>query len=611
MVEEMKKNFGVDASGNQIDLSDFEESFYKPGDVEKTLVEYEQSLEGIKEGDVVKGRILKITDKEVFVDVNFKSEGVIHLTEFKNVGDYKVGDEIDVYLEQVEDNEGQIILSKSRADFLKVWDRIYEAYENTSVVEGRLVRRIKGGVVVDLFGVDAFLPGSQIDLRQVPDMDAIIGHIFQFRVIKVNKTRRNIVVSRRVILEEERANSRGKILAELEKDQIREGTVKNITDFGAFIDLDGVDGLLHITDMSWGRVNHPSEIVAIGDKLKVKVLDFNENKERISLGLKQLSEHPWKGIEDKFPEGSKVRGKIVSITDYGAFMELEKGIEGLIHISEMSWTQHIKHPSKIVGIGDIVEAAVLKVDKESQKISLGLKQLEPDPWEDVAAEFPIDSIVSGKVRNIAAFGAFVELKDGVDGLIHISDMSWTKKINHTSEILKKGDTIDVKVLDVDVDKRRISLGIKQLSDDPWAELAKQFSVGTDMQCTVVRILDRGVVVSLNADVEGFVPLKELRQDLKHPSAVYAPGDLVLAKVIEFDIEGRKIVLSVDDYFRKKDESEWQAYVAAHPIREPAKAKVKKPKEPGEAGRKEDNTEAEAKFDSAEPSEGAGVEDVKE
>ncbi|MCL2689098.1 MAG: 30S ribosomal protein S1, partial [Chitinispirillia bacterium] len=457
MTDELKKPLkGVDASGNAVDLSDFEESYYRSGEIDNILEAYNQSLAGIEEGQVVGGKILRITDKEVIVDVNFKSEGIIPISEFKNVQDFKPGDQIDVFLEQVEDSEGQIILSKSRADFLKVWDKIYEVYENQEVVEGRLVRRIKGGVVVDLFGVDAFLPGSQIDLRQIPDMDAIIGQAFRFRVIKVNKARRNIVVSRRVILEEDRSAMRDKILVELEKGQVRDGTVKNITDFGAFIDLGGVDGLLHITDMSWGRVNHPSEIVALGDKLKVKVLDFNENKERISLGLKQLSEHPWKGIEEKFPEGSKVRGKIVSITDYGAFMELEKGIEGLIHISEMSWTQHIKHPSKIVGIGDIVEAVVLKIDKDSQKISLGFKQLEPDPWENVAGEFPVGTVVKGKVRNIAAFGAFVELKEGVDGLIHISDMSWTKKINHPGELLKKNDVVEVKVLDIDQEKRRIS-----------------------------------------------------------------------------------------------------------------------------------------------------------
>lgn len=607
---EMKPVTGYDASGQTVDLAEFEESFYRPGQVQEILKDYDKSLEGIEEGQVVRGKILRITDKEVIVDVNFKSEGIIPISEFKNFHEFKPGDEIDVFLEQVEDSEGQIILSKSRADFLKVWDRIYKAYEDQETVEGRLIRRIKGGVVVDLFGVDAFLPGSQIDLRQIPDMDAIIGQSFKFRVIKVNKARRNIVVSRRVILEEDRSAMREKILAELDKNQVREGTVKNITDFGAFIDLGGVDGLLHITDMSWGRVNHPSEIVAIGDKLKVKVLDFNENKERISLGLKQLSEHPWKGIEEKFPEGARVRGKIVSITDYGAFMELEKGIEGLIHISEMSWTQHIKHPSKIVGIGDIVEAVVLKIDKENQKISLGFKQLEPDPWEKVPQEFPVNTIVKGKVRNIAAFGAFIELKEGVDGLIHISDMSWTKKINHPGEMLKKGDTVEVKVLDIDLDKRRISLGIKQLTEDPWADLAKDFAVGTEIEeAEVARILDRGLVVNLSNDIEGFIPLNQLGQDVNHPSRIYKVGDKTPGKVVEFDLEGRKIVLSITEYFKGKDESVFQDYIAKFPIKpaetKPVKGKGKKA-EDGEAlegaGESTDASEASVESSSAESSE---------
>lgn len=598
LVDEKVAPKGFDASGNEIDLSDFEESFYRPGQVDEILKDYDKSLEGIEEGQVVSGKILRITDKEVIVDVNFKSEGIIPISEFKNVSEFKPGDQIDVFLEQVEDSEGQIILSKSRADFLRVWDRIYKSFENQETVEGRLIRRIKGGVVVDLFGVDAFLPGSQIDLRQIPDMDAIIGKSFKFRVIKVNKARRNIVVSRRVILEEDRSALRDKILAELEKGQIREGTVKNITDFGAFIDLGGVDGLLHITDMSWGRVNHPSEIVAISDKLKVKVLDFNENKERISLGLKQLSEHPWKGVEEKFPEGSRVRGKIVSITDYGAFMELEKGIEGLIHISEMSWTQHIKHPSKIVGIGDIVEAVVLKIDKDSQKISLGFKQLEPDPWEKVPGEFPIGTIAKGKVRNIAAFGAFVELKEGVDGLIHISDMSWTKKINHPGELLKKGDSIEIKVLDIDPDKRRISLGIKQLTDDPWENLAKEFLVGTEIaECEVARILDRGMVVNCSADVEGFIPLNQLGQDVNHPSRVYAVGDKTPAKVIEFDLEGRKIVLSVAEFFKDKEESLLSDYLVRYPVKPVVEVKVAKVKDKDDEG--------------GEVAESTGSEEVKE
>jgi small subunit ribosomal protein S1 len=601
---EIKPVKGVDASGAEVDLSEFEESYYMPGQVDDILKDYDKSLEGLEEGQVVKGRILRITDKEVIIDVNFKSEGIIPLSEFKNVQDYKPGDEIDVFLEQVEDSEGQIILSKSRADFLKVWDKIYDVFEKQETVEGRLVRRIKGGVVVDLFGVDAFLPGSQIDLRQIPDMDAIIGQSFSFRVIKVNKTRRNIVVSRRVILEEDRSAQREKILAELDKGQVREGTVKNITDFGAFIDLGGVDGLLHITDMSWGRVNHPSEIVALGDKLQVKVLDFNENKERISLGLKQLSEHPWKGIEDKFPEGSKVRGKIVSITDYGAFMELEKGIEGLIHISEMSWTQHIKHPSKIVGIGDIVEAVVLKIDKESQKISLGFKQLEPDPWENVPSEFPVGTTLKGKVRNIAAFGAFVELKEGVDGLIHVSDMSWTKKVNHPGELLKKGDTVEVKVLDIDQEKRRISLGVKQLTEDPWGDLAKEYTVGVEFEgCEVARILDRGIVVNIKDEVEGLIPLNQLGEEVNHPSRVYKVGDKVPATVIEFDMEGRKIVLSIGEYFKGK-EKPWAAHQAKYPIKPESEVKIPKKKD-GEEG-EDANAAANDPFESLEAKPAAAV-----
>jgi len=599
--EEKKTLEGIDAQGKAVDLSDFDEDFYTPDQVKNALSEYNKSLDGIEEGQVVRGRILRITDKEVIVDVNFKSEGIIPLSEFKNVGNFKQGDEIDVFLEQVEDNEGQIILSKSRADFLKVWDRIFEAFEKQETIEGKVMHRIKGGVVVDLFSIDAFLPGSQIDLRQIPDMDSIIGKTYKFRVIKVNKARRNIVVSRRVILEEDRSQLRGKILAELEKGQLREGTVKNITDFGAFIDLGGVDGLLHITDMSWGRVNHPSEIVALGDKLKVKVLDFNENKERISLGLKQLSEHPWKGVEEKFPEGSHVRGRIVSITDYGAFMELEKGIEGLIHISEMSWTQHIKHPSKIVGVGDIVEAVVLKVDKANQKISLGIKQLEPDPWDKVPAEFSPGDVVQGKVRNLAAFGAFVELKEGIDGLIHISDMSWTKKINHPGEVLKKGDTVEVKVLDIDVEKRRISLGIKQLSEDPWPNFASAYSVGTEIaSCGIARILDRGIVVNMGNDVEGFIPLNQLgRESVNHPLQIYKVGDTVPAKIVEFDLESRKIVLSIEDYFKGKNDLR-KAHEAAFPLKPvegkaPAKPKAIK----HEAGEEKPESAPAAEEDEAE------------
>ncbi|MGM0462337.1 MAG: 30S ribosomal protein S1 [Fibrobacterota bacterium] len=562
---------GRDAQGNPVDLSIFSDSNYKPGEVDDILSTYEKeadtvnSVSTISEKEIVKGKILDITDNEVYVDIDFKSEGAIPVSQFRNIEEYKPGDEIDVFIERLEGDDGNLVLSKSRADFLKVWDTIYEAYENDEIVEGTLLRRIKGGIVVDLFGIDAFLPGSQIALRQIPDMDDIIGKKFSFKVIKVNKLRRNIVVSRRVILEEERAELREETISKIEKGKVITGEVKNITDFGAFIDLGGVDGLLHITDMSWGRVNDPHDIVEMHQKLDVMVLDYNKNKERISLGLKQLSEHPWDGIEEKYPEGTRVRGRIVSITDYGAFMEIEKGIEGLIHISEMSWTQHIKHPSKIVSVGDIVEAVVLKIDRNEQKISLGLKQLEPDPWDNIREEYPIGKVVTGKVRNLASFGAFVELKEGIDGLIHISDMSWTKKIASADEILSKGDVIDVKVIDIDESKRRISLGLKQLTEDPWDELSQKFLVGNSVPVTVSRMLDRGIIVDLGDEVEGFIPLKELGREVKHPVAIYSRGDSFEAEVIEFDLDGRRIILSIKE--RYKDSEEFKQHCEEFPVKE--------------------------------------------
>ncbi|ERP31547.1 30S ribosomal protein S1 [Chitinivibrio alkaliphilus] len=558
---------GIDAQGNPVDLSIFSESNYKPGEVDQILSAYEEqadtvnSVSNITEKEIVKGKILDITNNEVYVDIDFKSEGAIPVTQFRNIEEYAPGDEIDVFIERLEGEDGNLVLSKTRADFLKVWDKINDAYEEGDIVQGKLLRRIKGGIVVDLFGIDAFLPGSQIALRQIPDMDEIIGKTFDFKVIKVNKLRRNIVVSRRVILEEERAELRDQTIAKIEKGKVITGEVKNITDFGAFIDLGGVDGLLHITDMSWGRVNDPHDIVEMHQKLDVMVLDYNKNKERISLGLKQLSEHPWDGIEEKYPEGTRVRGRVVSITDYGAFMEIEKGIEGLIHISEMSWTQHIKHPSKIVSVGDIVEAVVLKIDRNEQKISLGLKQLEPDPWDNIREEFPIGSIVTGKVRNLASFGAFVELKEGIDGLIHISDMSWTKKITTADEILSKGDMIDVKVIDIDESKRRISLGLKQLTEDPWDELSQKFVVGNSVEVEVCRMLDRGIIVNLGNEVEGFIPLKELGREVKHPVQIYRRGDTFNAQVIEFDLDGKRIILSI------KECEDFQEHCENFPVKE--------------------------------------------
>jgi len=410
------------------------EDTYSPNEFEQMLMVYDSTLKDIKEGEVVKGRIIAVTKDDVIVDVGFKSEGIIPISEFPEDGNIVVGDEVEVYLEAVEDQDGQLVLSKQKADFMRVWEEIREAHEKGELVTGKLVRRIKGGMVVDIQGVDAFLPGSQISLRQVPNFDQILGQTMELKIIKVNRSRRNIVVSRRVVLEEERSKMRQQLLAEIEPGQERTGVVKNVTDFGVFIDLGGVDGLLHITDMSWGRVNHPSEVVSIGEEMTIKILDFDKETSRISLGLKQLTPYPWDDVEEKYPVGKKIKGKIVSLTDYGAFVELEKGVEGLIHISEMSWTQHIKHPSKILNVGETVETVVLSVDKQNEKISLGLKQMEPDPWLTLEVKYPVGTRVMGKVRNLTAFGAFVEIEEGIDGLVHISDLSWTRRISHPSEV---------------------------------------------------------------------------------------------------------------------------------------------------------------------------------
>src|SRR5437867_11150722 len=392
--------------------------------------QYEESLRSIGEGEIVRGTVLAIDEKEVLVDFGFKSEGVIPLAEFSDPSSIKVGDVVDVFLEKMENQDGLVVLSKQRADFVRVWDRVKEAHDTAQVVEGKLVRKIKGGVVVDLYGVEAFLPGSQIALRQVQNVDALLGQNVMVKIIKLDKRRRNIVVSRRAVLEEERDRMKASILKDLAKDQIREGVVKNITDFGALVDLGGIDGLLHITDMSWGRISHPSELAKIGDKVRVKVLNFDPEKERISLGLKQLDSYPWEGVDEKYKVGDRLKGKVVSITDYGAFIELEEGVEGLIHVSEMSWTRHVRHPSKVVNIGDIIDAVVLKVDAANEKISLGLKQVEPDPWLTLDQKYPPGMKVKGKVRNLTNFGAFVELEEGIDGLVHVSDMSWTKRVAH-------------------------------------------------------------------------------------------------------------------------------------------------------------------------------------
>jgi small subunit ribosomal protein S1 len=564
-------------------------------EISQELLEmYEESFREMREGEIVKGRVVKVAESEVLVDVGFKSEGIIALSEFGESPTVRVGDEIDVYLEKMENQDGLVVLSKQRADFLRVWGTIKDAYDNQKVVEGKLLKRIQGGAVVDLFGVEAFLPGSQVGIRHIQNLTDLIGQMIRVKVIKLNKRRRNVVVSRRIVLEEERERQKNALLAELEKGQIREGVVKNITDFGAFIDLGGIDGLLHITDLAWGRVSHPSEMVAIGDQVKVMVLDFDKERERISLGMKQLTPYPWEDIEEKYPVASKVRGKVVSITDYGAFVELEKGVEGLVHKSEMSWTKHVKHPSKVVAIGDMIEAIVLKIDKENEKISLGLKQVEPDPWETLEDRYPEGTKVLGKVRNLTNFGAFVEIEEGIEGLVHISDMSWTKRIRHPSEIVKKGDKVDVIVLSIDKESRKISLGLKQIDENPWTRLLAKYGIGNVAKGKIVKMQDRGVVVELEEDVEGFVPLSHLgRDNIKKPSDVFEVGDELPLKVIRIDPDARKILLSVKDYLADQDREEVEEYMRKYGPRTMTVGEVVAGLEPGtEAGVKPDETGSE-------------------
>jgi small subunit ribosomal protein S1 len=515
---------------------------YSEQDYEQMLSMYEGTMSQIAEGEIVKSKVLRVTENAVILDVGFKSEGSVPLDEFKETP--KEGEEVEVFLEHLEDQEGAVVLSKKKADFMRVWEKIRVAYESDQPVEGTLVKKIKGGVVVNLMGVDAFLPGSQIALRRVPNIDELLGHTYEFKIIKLNKRRRNIVVSRRVILENERAHKREHLMKELAVGQVRKGVVKNITDFGAFIDLGGVDGLLHITDMSYGRVSHPTEMVQIGAEVEVKILDIDWQRERISLGMKQLQTYPWKDVAAKFPVGTRVQGKVVSITNYGAFVEIEPGIEGLVHISEMSWTRNVRHPSKIVSIGETIEAVVLKVDEAEEKISLGMKQTEQDPWMVLPLKYPVGTRLSGKVRNLTSFGAFVEIEPGIDGLIHISDMSWTKRVQHPSEVVKKGDAVDVVILNIDAENKRISLGLKQAQDDPWLHIGETYPIGMDLRGKVLRLMDKGVVVDVGSDIEGFVPMSQLGlPNLENPADAVKEGQPVELKVLEVDPIHHRIVLA--------------------------------------------------------------------
>lgn len=584
---------------------------------------YEKSLREIQEGELVKGRIVAITEKEIAVDIGFKAEGVIPIDEFPEIETLHIGDEITVFLDKVEDQEGQLVLSKRKADFMATWARMVSHYESQDVIIGKITRRIKGGMVVDLNGIDAFLPGSQIDIHPVRDFDALVGHDMEFRIVKINELRKNIVLSHKVLIEESLAEVREKILLEMEVGQVMTGTVKNITDFGVFVDLGGVDGLLHITDLSWGRISHPSEVVALDDKITVKIIDFDPVRRRVSIGYKQLLPHPWEGVETRYPIGAKVKGKVVSITNYGAFIELEKGVEGLIHVSEMSWTQHIKHPSAIISIGDEVEAVVLNMDVDDRKISLGMKQTEPDPWEALETKYAVGSRHQGSVRELVPFGAFVELEDGIEGLVHISDLSWTKKVHHPGEIVKKGDPIEVIILGFDRNERRIALGFKQIQESPWEKFATDYAVGVATSGKVVRLIDKGVIVELPDGVEGFVPNSQLGKDEEGSIRKRLnPGDNLELNVVEFEKEAKRIVLSALEARKRKEKEDHDEYVKAQaaaeskavetqeavvseatemetpPVEQPAEEKKQKSDKPKKKAKPKETEPSESKPDDA-------------
>lgn len=514
---------------------------------------YEESLKSIQEGEVVKGEIVQVDKEYVLVDIGYKSEGQISIQEFiDSEGNLaaKVGDKVEVLLERREDAEGTIRLSKEKAAKIKVWDKIKDIYENDGTIQGTIISRVRGGLSVDI-GLQAFLPGSQVDLRPIRDMDSLVGKEYDFKIVKYNKRRGNIVLSRRAILEANRMALRDETLKNLEEGAVLEGTVKNITDYGLFVDLGGIDGLIHITDMSWGRVGHPSEVYKFGDKITVKILNFDRERERVSLGIKQLTPDPWTEAEDKYPLGTRVQGRVVSLTDYGAFVEVEQGVEGLIHVSEMSWTRKVRHPSQVLNVGGIVDAMVLNIDVTKKRISLGMKQVEPNPWDVIEEKYPIGTTIEGKIKNITDFGVFIGIDEGIDGLVHISDISWTRRIKHPSEVCKKGQELQAVVLNIDKSNERFSLGIKQLTSDPWDEIPQKYKPGTRVTGTVTNVTDFGLFLELEEGIEGLVHISEVATEKRgNPLSRFQIDDVIQAKVLNVSRDEKKIGLSI----RKLEES---------------------------------------------------------
>ncbi len=516
---------------------------------------YDKTMSNIAVGEVVEGTVTEINKREVVVNIGYKSEGMIPVSEFRYNADLKVGDKVEVYVESVEDKSGQLALSHKKARQLKSWDRVNEALENDEIIKGYVKCRTKGGMIVDVFGIEAFLPGSQIDVKPIRDYDVYVDKTMEFKVVKINQEFRNVVVSHKALIEAELEAQKQVIMSKLEKGQILEGTVKNITSYGVFIDLGGVDGLIHITDLSWGRVNHPEEIVALDEKLKVVILDFDEAKKRIALGLKQLVPHPWEALDPNLKVGDKVKGKVVVMADYGAFVEIAPGVEGLIHVSEMSWSQHLRSAQDFMKVGDEVEAVVLTLDRDERKMSLGIKQLTADPWENIETKYPVGTKCTAKVRNFTNFGVFVEIGEGIDGLIHISDLSWTKKVKHPGEFTSVGADIEVVVLEIDKENRRLSLGHKQLEENPWNEYENRFPVDSVHEGTITEMTDKGAVVSLGENVEGFAPAKQL---VKEDGTTLKLGDKAEFKVLEFSKATRRITLSHTRLFEEAKRAEYAA-----------------------------------------------------
>ena len=539
-------------------IEDFDWEAYERGETqgEKSHEElektYDESLNTIKDKEVTEGTVIAINKREVVVNIGYKSDGIIPLNEFRYNPDLKIGDNVEVFIENQEDKKGQLILSHRKARVAKSWDRVNEALENDEVIKGYIKCRTKGGMIVDVFGIEAFLPGSQIDVKPIRDYDVFVDKTMEFKVVKINQEFKNVVVSHKALIEAELEQQKKEIIAKLEKGQVLEGVVKNITSYGVFIDLGGVDGLIHITDLSWGRVNHPEEIVSLDQKLNVVILDFDDEKRRIALGLKQLQPHPWDALDPNLKVGDKVKGKVVVMADYGAFVEIAPGVEGLIHVSEMSWSQHLRSAQDFLKKGDEVEAVILTLDREERKMSLGIKQLKADPWENIEEKYPVGSKHTAKVRNFTNFGVFVELEEGVDGLIHISDLSWTKKIKHPSEFTQIGADIDVQVLEIDKDNRRLSLGHKQLEENPWDVFETIFTVGSVHEGTIIELLDKGAVVALPHGVEGFATPKHL---VKEDGTTAKQDEKLDFKVIEFNKDAKRIILSHSRIFEDAAKAE--------------------------------------------------------